>query len=225
LKRLYRGKTKDLFLFAEDRLLLYFKDSVTGTGDCLDPGGNEVVGKVTGKGNASLRLSVFFFELLEQAGIPTHYLGPGPVENSLLVKRARSFGLEVICREKAWGSFLHRYGRYVTAGEPLPSLVEFTLKDDDRGDPPITGETLAALKIASPEAISYMEQTARRATTLIKEQIAPKGLELIDIKYEFGESDGRILLIDEISGDSMRVLRDDRVLLPDEPAAVILDQP
>ena len=70
-----------------------------------------------------------------------------------------------------------------------------------------------------------MEQTARRATTLIKEQIAPKGLELIDIKYEFGECDGRILLIDEISGDSMRVLRDDRVLLPDEPAAVILDQP
>ena len=60
MKRLYRGKTKDLFLFAEDRLLLYFKDSVTGTGDCLDPGGNEVVGKVTGKGNASLRLSVFF---------------------------------------------------------------------------------------------------------------------------------------------------------------------
>ena len=172
MKRLYRGKTKDLFLFAEDRLLLYFKDSVTGTGDCLDPGGNEVVGKVTGKGNASLRLSVFFFELLEQAGIPTHYLGPGPVENSLLVKRARSFGLEVICREKAWGSFLHRYGRYVTAGEPLPSLVEFTLKDDDRGDPPITGETLAALKIASPEAVSYTHLASR--SSKVKLSIRPR---------------------------------------------------
>lgn len=222
MERLYRGKTKDIFLVAKDRLLLYFKDSVTGTGDRLDPGGNEVVGRVAGKGSASLRLSVYFFELLEQAGIPTHYLGCGPLENSLLVKRARSFGLEVICREKAWGSFLRRYGRYATAGAPLPSLVEFTLKDDQRGDPPITGETLGALKIASPAEVDYMEQTARRATALIKEHLAPKGLELIDIKYEFGEAGGRILMIDEISGDSMRVMRGDQVLLPDEPAAFIL---
>ena len=222
MELLYRGKTKDIFLYAEDRLLLYFKDSVTGTGELLDPGGNEVVGEVAGKGGASLRLSIYFFELLEQAGIPTHYLGPGPGENCLLVKRARSFGLEVICREKAWGSFVRRYGKYAAEGMPLPSLVEFTLKDDDRGDPPVTVETLAALQIASPAAAGYMEEAARRATLPIKERLAEKGLELIDIKYEFGETDGRILLIDEISGDSMRVLQGNRVLLPHEPAAIIL---
>lgn len=219
---LYRGKTKDVFLYAEDRLLLHFKDSVTGTGERLDPGGNEVVGKVAGKGGASLRLSVYFFEMMEQAGIPTHYLGPGPAENCILVTKARSYGLEVICREKAWGSFVSRYGKYVAGGMPLPSLVEFTLKDDDRGDPPVTGETLAALQIASPAAAGYMKETARRATALIKERLAEKGLELIDIKYEFGEAGGRILLIDEISGDSMRVLQGNRVLLPHEPATIIL---
>ena len=222
MKKLLSGKTKDLFYWTEDRLLLCFKDSVTGSGGRPDPGGNEVVGRVAGKGAASLKLSIHFFELLEKAGIPTHYLEPGSAENSLLVKKARSFGLEVICREKAWGSFLRRYGRYIAAGEPLPSLVEFTLKDDERGDPPINEEALTALGIALPEEIDSMKQTARRATALLKERLAQKELELLDIKYEFGESGGRILLIDEISGDTMRLRHSGRVLLPHEPAAVIL---
>ncbi|HPU00739.1 MAG: phosphoribosylaminoimidazolesuccinocarboxamide synthase [Firmicutes bacterium] len=219
---LYRGKTKDVLAYGEDRLLLRFKDSVTGTGEILDPGGNEVVGQLAGKGSASLRLSVYFFQLLEEGGIPTHYLGPGPEENCLLVKKARSFGLEVICRVKAWGSFVRRYGQYATEGMPLPSLVEFTLKDDQRGDPPISEETMAALHIASPEECAYMKKTAREATALIKGKLGEKGLELIDIKYEFGKAEGRILIIDEISGDGMRVLRHGRVLLPHELAAAFL---
>lgn len=223
MELIYSGKTKDIYLYSEEQLLLYFKDSVTGTGSLLDPGGNEVIGEVAGKGSASLRSSVHFFELLTQAGIPTHYLGAGPGENCLLVKRARSFGLEVICREKAWGSFLRRYGGYAAEGSPLPSLVEFTLKDDDRGDPPITAATMAALQIASPAEVEYMEETARRVAALVKEELANKGLELIDIKFEFGEAGGRILLIDEISGDTMRVLQGDRVLLPNETVNFILD--
>lgn len=223
MELIYSGKTKDIFFYSGEQLLLYFKDSVTGTGSLLDPGGNEVIGKVAGKGGASLRSSIFYFELLEQAGIPTHYLGPGPGENCLLVKKARSFGLEVICREKAWGSFLRRYGKFADEGRPLPSLVEFTLKDDERGDPPITVATMAALQIASPAQASYMENVARQATALIKKDLANKGLELIDIKYEFGEAGGRILLIDEISGDTMRVLQGDRVLLPNEAIRFILD--
>ncbi len=220
---IYSGKTKDVFLYSEERLLLYFKDSVTGTGSLLDPGGNEVIGKVTGKGSASLRSSIFYFELLEQAGIATHYLGTGPGENCLLVRKARSFGLEVICREKAWGSFLRRYGKFAAEGNPLPSLVEFTLKDDDRGDPPISIAAMAALQIASPSEAGYMEATARRVTALIKKDLAGKGLDLIDIKYEFGETGGRILLIDEISGDTMRVLQGSRVLSPKEIVKYVLD--
>lgn len=220
---LFRGKTKDVYRYSEEQLLLYFKDSVTGIEGRLDPGGNEVVGKLTGKGGASLRLSIHFFELLEQAGIATHYLGSGPGGNCLLVKKARSFGLEVICREKAWGSFLRRYGKYAARGQPLSSLVEFTLKDDERSDPPVTPEIMAALEIASPAEAEYMEVTARKATALIKKELAVKGLELVDIKYEFGEAAGGILLIDEISGDSMRVLQGERVLSPEEPAAILGD--
>ena len=91
MELLYRGKTKDIFLDTEERLLLYFKDSVTGTGEVLDPGGNEVVGRIAGKGSTSLHLSIYFFTLLEQAGVATHFLGRGREDKCLQVKRANSF--------------------------------------------------------------------------------------------------------------------------------------
>jgi phosphoribosylaminoimidazole-succinocarboxamide synthase len=222
LRKIYSGKTKDVFVLEDGNMLLRFKDTVTGIGTQIDPGSNTLIGEVAGKGNASLRLTVYFFDLLQKAGMPTHFIGLGPDENMILVRRARSFVLEVVCREKAWGSFVSRYGHYVQQGTPLPSLVEFTLKDDERGDPPITKETLVALKIVTPEEIHYMEDTARRATAIIEAHLAERGLELIDIKYEFGEVDGHTVIIDEISGDGMRVVRDGKVLVQTELAAALL---
>ena len=224
LQKLYRGKTKDVFLQDDGNVLLYFKDAVTGAEGRIDSGANEVIGEVAGKGNASLRLTVYFFDLLQKAGIPTHFLSVGPVENTILVKHARSFNLEVICREKAWGSFVRRYGKYAVEGAPLPSLVEFTLKDDERGDPLITEDALVALNIVSRETVEYMKNTARQATTLIKNHLAAHSLELIDIKYEFGEVEGKTMIIDEVSGDSMRVVKDGKVLLQKELALALLGE-
>jgi phosphoribosylaminoimidazole-succinocarboxamide synthase len=224
LQKLYRGKTKDVFLQDDGNVLLYFKDAVTGAEGRIDSGANEVIGEVAGKGNASLRLTVYFFDLLQKAGIPTHFLSVGPAENTILVKHARSFNLEVICREKAWGSFVHRYGKYAVEGAPLPSLVEFTLKDDERGDPLITEDALVALNIVSRETVEYMKNTARQATTLIKNHLAAHSLELIDIKYEFGEVEGKTMIIDEVSGDSMRVVKDGKVLLQKELALALLGE-
>jgi phosphoribosylaminoimidazole-succinocarboxamide synthase len=224
LQKLYRGKTKDVFLQDDGNVLLYFKDAVTGAEGRIDSGANEVIGEVAGKGNASLRLTVYFFDLLQKAGIPTHFLSVGPVENTILVKHARSFNLEVICREKAWGSFVRRYGKYAVEGAPLPSLVEFTLKDDERGDPLITEDALVTLNIVSRETVEYMKNTARQATTLIKNHLAAHSLELIDIKYEFGEVEGKTMIIDEVSGDSMRVVKDGKVLLQKELALALLGE-
>ncbi|HPZ12816.1 MAG TPA: phosphoribosylaminoimidazolesuccinocarboxamide synthase [Bacillota bacterium] len=216
MQKLYSGKTKDVYLADDGNVLLYFKDSVTGVGDKIDSGANEVIGEVAGKGHSSFSLTLMFFDLLHKAGIPTHFISVGPEDNTMLVKRARSLNLEVICRKKAWGSFVRRYGAYVCEGQPLPSLVEFTLKDDDRGDPLITDDALVALNIASRQDIDYMKETARRATDLISGYLADRGLELIDIKYEFGVIDGKTMIIDEVSGDSMRVVKDGKVLLQNE---------
>jgi phosphoribosylaminoimidazole-succinocarboxamide synthase len=223
LEKLYSGKTKDVFLQDDGNVLLYFKDAVTGAEGRIDSGANEVIGEVEGKGNSSLRLTIHFFDLLQKAGIPTHFLGMGPAENTIIVKHARSFNLEVICREKAWGSFVRRYGQYVREGKPLPSLVEFTLKDDKRGDPLITEDALVALDIVSGETVDYMKDTARKATTIIKDHLASRGLELIDIKYEFGEVEGKAIIIDEVSGDSMRVVKDGKVLMQKELALALLE--
>ncbi|NLJ87153.1 MAG: phosphoribosylaminoimidazolesuccinocarboxamide synthase [Firmicutes bacterium] len=221
MRRIYVGKTKDVFALDDGNTMLLFKDTVTGTEGRIDSGANEIIGEMEGKGGASLRLTVYFFELLHKEGIPTHYVGMGPKENSIIVQSARSYGLEVICREKAWGSFVRRYGKHVTQGKPLPSLVEFTLKDDERGDPLIVPEALVALGIVGQDEVEYMMDMAKQITAMIKRHLARRDLELIDIKYEFGEVNGRPLLIDEISGDSMRVVKDGRVLLQNELAQAI----
>jgi len=224
LERIYSGKTKDVYLRDDGNILLKFKDTVTGTGDVIDAGSNTVIGEVSGKGNASLRLTVYFFDLLQKAGMPTHFISMGPEPNTLLVKRAKSFKLEVVCREKAWGSFIRRYGAYIKEGTPLPSVIEFTLKDDEREDPPINEESLVALGIVTEDQIRYMKESARKATAILKAHLAEKGLDLIDIKYEFGEVDGQTIIIDEISGDGMRVAKDGKILLQKELAAALLGE-
>lgn len=222
MRKVYEGKTKDVFAMEDGNIILQFKDAVTGAEGKIDSGANAVVGAIEGKGMASLRLTVYFFELLEAAGIPSHFVSLGPVPNSIIVRSANSYGVEVICREKAWGSFVRRYGKYVTQGSPLPSLVEFTLKDDEKGDPLITTDALVALNIVTPAEAKYMARAAQEITALIKADLATRNLELIDIKYEFGNVDDKPLLIDEISGDSMRVVKDGNVLLPHELAPAIL---
>lgn len=224
MERIYSGKTKDVFLRDDGNILLKFKDTVTGTGDVIDAGSNTVIGEVSGKGNASLRLTVYFFDLLQKAGMPIHFISMGPEPNTLLVKRAKSFKLEVVCREKAWGSFIRRYGAYIKEGTPLPSVIEFTLKDDEREDPPINEESLVALGIVTEDQIRYMKESARKATAILKAHLAEKGLDLIDIKYEFGEVDGQTIIIDEISGDGMRVAKDGKILLQKELAAALLGE-
>lgn len=222
-KLIASGKTKDVFLQEDGYLRLYFKDAVTGREGKIDPGANEVLREISGKGNASLRLSVYYFNLLQASGLPTHFLSAQPAENSMLVRQARTFNLEVICRDKAYGSFIRRYGDYAREGAPLPSLVEFTLKDDARGDPLITEDTLIALQILTPEIIRFIKHTTRRVTALIQADLSVKEMELIDIKLEYGEVDGKVIIIDEISGDAMRVMKKGRILSSKELCSLVLE--
>jgi len=223
LKKIREGKTKIIYEAEGGNILLYFKDDVTGTGDVIDPGANEVIGKVEGKGNASLRLSKFFFEKLAKEGIPSHYIEADIKENRMLVRKAEPFGngLEFICRKKAAGSFVRRYGRYIKEGEPLNYLVEITLKDDERQDPLITDDTLVALGLMTYEEIKEAKALTKRVTQLVERECEAAGLELIDIKLEFGRLDGRIAVIDEISGDNMRVMKDGRSVMQKEFADIL----
>lgn len=207
MEHVYEGKTKSVFKREDGLYVLILKDDVTGENGQIDPGANNIMGELPGMGKASLKMSRYYFNLLNDRGIKTHYVDSDIEKNTMLVKAAQPFGagLEVICRFVAWGSFLRRYGKYCEQGQPLNALVEITLKDDDRGDPLITGEALQQLGLLASDEYILVKESARKIAAIIKEDLKTRNLDLYDIKFEFGRVDGEIILIDDISGGNMRV--------------------
>lgn len=223
LKLIQEGKTKRVFQGRDGNIVLEFKDDVTGEAGKVDPGANAVIGKIKGKGNASLKLSKHFFELLNREGVPNHYINADIESGTMSVKKAVPFGegLEFICRRKAAGSFIRRYGRYIKEGAPLNYLVEITLKDDERGDPPVNKDSLIELGLMDARDIDYAVELTKEVTKLIERELETFGLEFIDIKLEFGRIEGGIIVMDEISGDNMRVKKDGRVIEQKELSDII----
>ncbi|HLQ70340.1 MAG TPA: phosphoribosylaminoimidazolesuccinocarboxamide synthase, partial [Bacillota bacterium] len=132
MKLKYKGKTKDVYELEDGSYLLQFKDDVTGEDGVFDPGANTVGLTIDGVGRSGLRVTKHFFEVLKDKGIPTHYIDADLDQATMTVHPAEMFGegLEVICRYRAVGSFLRRYGLYAEEGQPLDAFVEMTLKDD-----------------------------------------------------------------------------------------------
>ncbi|NLZ82529.1 MAG: phosphoribosylaminoimidazolesuccinocarboxamide synthase [Clostridiales bacterium] len=208
----YKGKTKDVYALDDGNYLLKFKDDVTGTDGQFDPGANTVGLSIEGSGKAGLRLTKHFFEKINAAGIPTHYVSADIDKTEMVVKKATMFGqgIEVICRYRAVGSFLRRYGKYANEGQALDAFVEVTLKDDDRNDPPIAEDALDMLGILSKDEYKILKELTQKISGIVKEDLAARGIELYDIKLEFGRvgEDKHIALIDEISGGNMRAFKD-----------------
>jgi len=216
MKIIYKGKTKDVYDNGDGNYLLQFKDDVTGTDGKFDPGANTVGLTIEGVSKSCIRLTEFFFKKIEKAGISTHFVSANIEKAQMIVKPATVFGkgIEVICRLKAVGSFLKRFGDYCQNGQDLDFLVETTLKDDERGDPPITKDQLDMLGILPAEEYEILKDLTTKITRIIKDELAKKGAELYDIKFEFGKVNGKITLIDEISGGSMRVFKNGKYVEP-----------
>lgn len=227
MELVYTGKTKNVYLLEDGNYLLKFKDDATGENGVFDPGSNSIGLTIEGAGRAGLRLTSYFFEALHREGIPTHYLNADIEQATMTVKPAVLFGkgLEIICRLRAVGSFLRRYGDYVQEGQPLDYFVEVTLKDDDRQDPPITEDALNMLGILTHQEYAVLKNLTRLITAVVKDEMAKKGIELYDIKFEFGRvgPEKQIVLIDEISGGNMRAYKDGRHIQPLELEKIMLE--
>jgi len=223
MKLIYKGKTKDVYDNGDGNYLLQFKDDVTGTDGKFDPGANTVALTIEGVSKSCVKLTNFFFTKIEEAGIPTHLVSADVEKAQMIVKPATVFGkgIEVICRLKAVGSFLKRFGDYCTKEQPLDFLVETTLKDDERGDPPITKDQLDMLGILTADEYEILKDLTKRIARIINDELVKKGAELYDMKIEFGRVNGKITLIDEISGGSMRVFKDGKSVDPLEIPVVL----
>ena len=226
MKLIFQGKTKDVYENPDGTYTLKLKDTATGKDGVFDPGENAVGLSIEGLGRESLKLSKYFFEKLNASGIPSHYLDSNISAATMKVLPVQKFGMgvEFICRLKADGSFLRRYGAYTQRGEALDYFVEATLKDDQRQDPPINEDALCALNIMTREEYQTCKDLTQKITKLIADDLVAKGLDLYDIKVEFGKNNGKVILKDEISAGSMRVYKDGNFVPPMELAGLILEK-
>jgi len=194
----YEGKAKKVFATTDPSLyLVEYKDDATAFNA-------QKRGTVAGKGVINAEVSAHIFAFLAKAGIPTHLVSlVAPGEQ--LVTAVAIVPLEVVVRNRAAGSFAQRYG-VPEGGELMPVVVEWCLKNDALGDPPINDAAAVALGVVAPEVLEEMFELTAEINELLKPFFAARGLDLVDFKLEFGiDEDGNVLLADEISPDTCRL--------------------
>ena len=225
MKKVYEGKTKNVYSLENGNVLLEFKDDCTGKDGVFDPGENQVGLKIEGIGRSNLETSIHFFEILKKKGIKTHYVSANLEKATMEVLPAKVFGhgLEVVCRLVATGSFIKRYGEYIKNGTPLKGgYVECTFKNDALGDPLVTKDALVALGVMTAEMYDSIKEQTLKITKVVADDLKTMGLDLWDIKFEFGYNNGEVILIDEIASGNMRVYKGDKIMDPIELTKVIL---
>lgn len=226
MKKLYNGKTKDVLTDeATGEVYLLFKDSATGENGVFDPGSNTVGGSVDGKGKIGLKISQYFFELMKENNIPTHYLG-ADVENGLMkVRNLTVPKLEFVLRYFTAGSMCRRFT--LEEGIPFdPPYLEVTLKDDEQGDPLIS-ERLCMMKgLLSEGQYDEALDILVKVGDVLRKELAKLNLTLIDFKIEIGyDENGKMYVVDEITPDIWRV-KDENGNIPNQIdcAKMILDK-
>lgn len=229
-KLIYRGKSKDVYEIAEGqhrgKYRLVFTDRATGYMEdgkpVFDPGRDVVVGEIPGKGAVACKFAGYFFELLKQKGVPSHYIARGG-DNELIVEPADPIGmaeagpeypgsaplenLEFTWRNNGQGSFWRRYP-FIRPCQGLNCLVEAWTKGKE--DILITFESLREAGVMTEREIGEVQALVKDIAAVITADAAQRGIHVIDGKFELGRlrgGDGKIVLIDEISPDVLRACR------------------
>ena len=216
MKTLYEGKTKNVLTDeATGDVYLFFKDSATGENGVFDPGFNTVGGSVEGKGETGLKITSYFFEIMEKNGIPTHYLGADIDKGLMKVRKITVPPLEFVLRYFSAGSMCRRF----TLEEGLvfdPPYLEVTLKDDAQGDPLIS-ERLCLMKgMLSPGQYNEALGVLVKVGEVLRKEIADMGYTLIDFKIELGyDESGKVFVADEITPDIWRI-KDENGNIPNQ---------
>ena len=197
LEQLYEGKAKKVFKTDDPNYLIVdYKDDATAFN------GEKKV-QIVGKGVVNNTMSNIIFQLLEQKGVPTHYVEQLS-DRETVVKAVKILPLEVIMRNISAGSFAKRYGveEGIVFDEPT---FELSYKNDDLGDPLMCESHALALKLVTKEQLEEVRKYASIVNDTLKEFFLDKGLKLVDFKIEFGLYDGQVILADEISPDTCRL--------------------
>lgn len=195
-EQIYEGKAKKVYATDDPKIVIVdYKDDATAFNGLKK-------GTISGKGVVNNKVSNHFFRLLEQNGIPTHYVEQLS-DRETAVKRVQILPVEVIVRNRAAGSFSKRMG--VEEGTSLACpILEYSYKNDELGDPFINSYYIRALNLATDEEMEWVKTYSFRINDILKSYLDGFGIELIDFKLEFGRCDGKVILADEISPDTCR---------------------
>ena len=195
---LYEGKAKKVYTTDNDDILMVsYKDDATAFN-------GEKKGTIVGKGVINNRMTNLIFRMLEEKGIPTHYLEEIN-DRETFVRKVEIVPLEVIVRNVAAGSFSKKLG--IEEGvKLLAPTLEFSYKNDELGDPMINDYYAIAIGAATREEIDKITELVFKINEILLEYFKEKNIDLIDFKVEFGRYHGEIILADEISRDTCRFL-------------------
>ncbi len=193
---LYEGKAKQVFKMGNpDLYRIHYKDDATAFN-------GEKKGTIQDKGVLNNKITSFFFTMLNEAGIPTHFVERID-DRDQIVKALDIVPLEVIVRNIAAGSMAKRFG--LEEGTPLQHpILEFCYKNDDLGDPFANESQITALGWATQDQLTAIKDITMKVNDILKDFLATKKVKLVDFKLEFGTHKGHILLGDEISPDTCR---------------------
>ncbi|MFQ7523411.1 MAG: phosphoribosylaminoimidazolesuccinocarboxamide synthase [Terrisporobacter sp.] len=195
---LYEGKAKQIYTTDNDNeFVVYYKDDATAFN-------GEKKAEIASKGILNNKISTIMFEELAREGIESHFI-KSISDREMLVKKVEILPLEVIVRNITAGSFCKRYG--VEEGIVLDQpIFEMSYKNDEFGDPLLNDDHAVALKLATREEIEFLRNQTLKINEIMKRFFLKMDLKLVDFKLEFGkDSDGKIILADEISPDTCRL--------------------
>ncbi len=194
---LYEGKAKKVYKTDnEDRYIIEYKDDATAFNGVKK-------GTIVGKGVINNKMSALIFKLLEEKGVPTHFVELLS-DREVLVKNVRILPLEVIMRNIAAGSLAKRLGLEEGVVMKTP-VLEFCYKNDDLGDPMINEYHIKAIELATQEQLEKVKEYAVKINDIMVEFFKERNIKLVDFKIEFGLHKGEVVLADEISPDTCRL--------------------
>ncbi len=193
---IYEGKAKKIFETVDpDVVIQYFKDDATAFNA-------QKKGTIVEKGIVNNKVSERLFRLLEQGGVPTHFV-ERLNDREMLTKKVWIVPVEVVVRNVVAGSLAKRLG--LTEGDPIePPIVEYYYKNDALGDPLIADDHIRLLKLAEPRIVARVRELALTVNALLTPFFRERKMVLVDFKLEFGTHKGQVILADEISPDTCR---------------------
>ena len=196
---IFEGNEKQVFATDHpDQVIFRYKDVTVAYN-------NVKRARFKGKGALDNQISAILLDYLNQNGVETHFiqiLG----EKEQLCRKIEIIPLQVVVHNRIAGSLAYRLG--VPEGfRHANTIVDLRYNNDELDDPLINRDQAVALNLATYQELDGMYNIARRVNDLLKPLFHKAGIELVDMKIEFGRASdtGEIIISDEISPDTCRL--------------------